>query len=863
MGLRRPVLKVAIVAAFALTILAAPSPRAKASGSFDSLYTAIEAANSSDGSRAITLSGDITLSAALPPITGEVSLEGGGYSISGDNTYRIFDVNGGRLTLRNVTLTEGYAGEAYGGAIRMRNGARVVIENSTLSRNKARIGGAIYASGGAIRVLNSKFEKNCAESFSSTNELNGQAAERVTRSVDADGCLHVTHHNSSQETNESYNGGAILLLHGALARIEGSTFSENRATNGGAIAASTRGGGLTIDRSSFVSNETSGSAGAILSNQGPTTITNSSFVKNAAGNAGAVALWNDRLEISNSTFSENQARWGAGALEVVFHTATAIVTHATFMNNARQYAGGSTIEKGGGKLYLRNSIVHSHSNDEDCVGGFTQNIGNISTDGSCAIKASEDPRLGELRGAPAYHPPLDHSPAVDAANPEYCLDSDQLGTPRPQGGGCDVGAIEAAAEVAPEPIIPPQTCTLADQIIAANTDRAYEGCPAGKGADTIELSRDILLFAPLPAVTSEITIEGNGHTISGDKKFRIFDVDRGRLTINNLTLTEGRSSSGRGGALRLQNGARAVVNDSRFDRNMADHGGAIAVDSTYGAQTGLTVNRSSFTRNRAIRTGGAIDMDFGSAVINDSSFSDNSARQSGGAINLLNYPKIEVANSSFINNHSSWDGSVLTADNGANATLTHVTVYNHVMRGAGTAIYIIYSASGDRPRVSMRNSIIAGPPYVQHCVGELTQNVGNIIHGGSCEPMTSDDPMLEEPTDTAVFVALLDGSPAIRAADPRFCPETDQIGNPRAIVGPCDIGAIESVPVQLAISDCAVTTIHVLNFRDAPNGTKIGQVPHNETLMSTARTPGWFNVEHEGASGWISADYVVMQGDCR
>ena len=585
-------------------------------------------------------------------------------------------------------------------------------------------------------------------------------------------------------------------------------------------------------------------------------------MKNVAYKAGAVAMWNDRLEISNSTFSENQAKWGPGALEVVFHTATAIVTHATFMNNARKYAGGSTIEKGGGKLYLRNSIVHSHSNDEDCVGGFTQNIGNISRDGSCAIKASEDPRLGELSGAPAYYPLLDHSPAVDAANPEYCLDSDQLGTPRPQGGGCDVGAIEAAAEVAPEPIIPPQACPLADQIIAANTDRAYEGCPAGEGADTIVLSRDILLFAPLPAVTSEITIEGNGYTISGDKKFRIFDVDRGRLTINNLTLTEGRSSSGRGGALRLQNDARVVVNDSRFDRNMADYGGAIAVYSSYNLQTGLTVNRSSFTRNRASRTGGAIDLNFGSAIISDSSFSDNSARQSGGAINLLNYPKIEVENSSFINNHSSWDGSALAADNGANATLTHVTVYNQVMRGARTAIYIYDPAYSDRPRVNIRNSIIAGPTYLQHCKGELTQNIGNIVLGGSCEPMLSDDPMLEEPADSATFVAPLPGSPAIGAADPRFCPDTDQVGRPRAIVGSCDIGAIEAIPVRQALTDCAVTTVHVLNFRDAPNGTKFGQVRQNRRLASSARTPGWFQVERDGEIGWISADYVDMQGDC-
>ena len=38
---------------------------------------------------------------------------------------------------------------------------------------------------------------------------------------------------------------------------------------------------------------------------------------------------------------------------------------------------------------------------------------------------------------------------------------------------------------------------------------------------------------------------------------------------------------------------------------------------------------------------------------------------------------------------------------------------------------------------------------------------------------------------------LLPGSPAIDAADPRFCTETDQIGNPRPVGAGCDLGAIE------------------------------------------------------------------------
>ena len=59
------------------------------------------------------------------------------------------------------------------------------------------------------------------------------------------------------------------------------------------------------------------------------------------------------------------------------------------------------------------------------------------------------------------------------------------------------------------------SCLLADAIIAANHDRPEGGCPAGRGADTIALTRDITLDGGLPKITSDIIIEGKGYTISG------------------------------------------------------------------------------------------------------------------------------------------------------------------------------------------------------------------------------------------------------------------------------------------------------------------------------------------------------------
>lgn len=836
------------------------APGVDAADNFTDLSTAILAANS-NGSGTITLSQNINLSAALPPITGSVAIDGGGHTISGNEAYRIFDVNGGALELANVTLSEGNAGEGAGGAIRMRNGARVTIENATLSHNRAKDGGAIFATGGALRVVSSRFEKNCADSIKSMLNSGGQGVERDERKVDQKGCVHVTYYrNSMDEEFEGGDGGAITLLNGARASIDGSTFSENRATSGGAIAASDRAVKLTLGHSSFHSNSVSGIGGAIIAKFGSISIDSSSFVKNAADSGGgAVHVGNGELNISNSSFSENQSRFGAGAL-AIDGDATVTLTHLTFSDNWSLYRDSGAIEKrGSGKVYLRNSIVAGGGRSEDCAGGLDQTIGNLSLDGTCALRSSHMPLLGKLSGTPAYYPLQDRSPAIDAADPAFCLDTDQIGTPRPQGGGCDIGAIEATtAEAAPAPIVPPPACTLADQIIAANTDAPAGGCRAGNGADTIRITRDLLLFDRLPAITSTITIEGDGHTISGNNLFRIFDVNGGHLTINKLTMLEGRSASQPGGAIRLQNGGRAAVKDASFIGNTADVGGAIAIETVMSRRGSVTLIGSSFVRNRAGRTGGAISLNEGSAVIENSSFTQNSAGQSGGAINMLNYARLEVTNSSFINNGASWVGGALALENGARATLTHVTVYG----GASYGIQRLESGYGAQSVINLRNSLITGSATLLHCQGPLRENVGNLIRGGSCEPMLKDDPMLEEPTDGAIYLAPLPGSPAIRAADPRFCPDTDQVGTPRALVGACDIGAIESIPVRQALVDCAVTTVHVLNFRAAPNGSRIGQVPQKRTLAASARTPGWFEVEHEGVRGWISADYVTTEGEC-
>ena len=79
----------------------------------------------------------------------------------------------------------------------------------------------------------------------------------------------------------------------------------------------------------------------------------------------------------------------------------------------------------------------------------------------------------------------------------------------------------------------------------------------------------------LPRITSEITIEGNGHTISGDGRFRIFNVTDGTLTLNNLTLTKGSvPPNAKGGAV-YSGGALITLTHVTMMDNLASNGRSI------------------------------------------------------------------------------------------------------------------------------------------------------------------------------------------------------------------------------------------------------------------------------------------------
>ena len=116
-------------------------------------------------------------------------------------------------------------------------------------------------------------------------------------------------------------------------------------------------------------------------------------------------------------------------------------------------------------------------------------------------------------------------------------------------------------------------CSLRDAIEAANENEKEDGCPAGSGpSDTIILKNHVKLFGPLPEITSDIVISGNGRTVTfGD--YPAFVVDDASLILGQLHVRFGTLRTGR--LLEITDGKLTLDNTVFHDCN----GGMHAEDS--------------------------------------------------------------------------------------------------------------------------------------------------------------------------------------------------------------------------------------------------------------------------------------------
>lgn len=348
--------------------------------------------------------------------TGPLTIIGQGATIDGTDTQRLLRSPNSSVSIQDLTFRD--AGSD--GAVEAASTNGITVTDSTFISNQASDGGGIETGSGPITVTNSTFTGNTAS-------IDGAAVDTGT--------------------------GTVI--------VTGSTFTGNTAgSSGGAIHSS--GGDITVVDSTFTGN-TADSGGAIRTNTGDVTVTGSTFDGNDAvdGDGGAVFANDTLVSITNSTFHDNTATSQGGTI----HSRGDLrLTHVTASAGAAPE--GAFVESAGVNAVLTSTSTvlaqplgsTACSRDNASVSGGHNRV----ADSSCLLAEATDQQagfflLGPLadNGGPTRtrlpgNGLADMIPAVDC-DPGVTVD--QRGEGRPQGEGCDVGAVELEAAFQPDALI--------------------------------------------------------------------------------------------------------------------------------------------------------------------------------------------------------------------------------------------------------------------------------------------------------------------------------------------------------------------------------------------------------------------------
>ena len=196
------------------------------------------------------------------------------------------------------------------------------------------------------------------------------------------------------------------------------------------------------------------------------------------------------------------------------------------------------------------------------------------------------------------------------------------------------------------------TCSLSNAIKSANQDSSVGGCTAGSGGDRIELSANYFMTStPLPDITSEITIDGNGYGMVGGRKYAGFNVTSGAdFTVVDIQMKQFLGTCTQAGAAIDASGATLTIRNSFITDSYGGDCGLYGYGAVLAVNSDITITSSRFVGNGSDSTGRAYGLavaviannsNLVNASVDYSLFSGNKAyRQAGagsggGAIYLL------------------------------------------------------------------------------------------------------------------------------------------------------------------------------------------------------------------------------------
>ncbi len=333
-------------------------------------------------------------------------------------------------------------------------------------------------------------------------------------------------------------------------------------------------------------------------------------------------------------------------------------------------------------------------------------------------------------------------------------------------------------------------CSLREAIQAANTDTAVDACPAGSGADTINVPSGIYTLTIPPTypydnasgdldIYADATVDATGAIIQAcdssggpctgiDRVLSIIQYEDTHVTatISGVTIRNGKSSAGGG----IYNSGSLTLSNSTVSGNSADYGGGIAnngrlviTDSTISGNSGgsasggvggiLTDSLSGglvlMNSTVGYNTGfiGGIYVGEGGAGLINSTVNGNTGTTIGGVANSA--ATLTLTNTTVSGNTGGYEGGI---DNGSKANLTNSTVSGNTggyvggLSNAGGMTLTNSTVSGNTggagygggisntqlATVLLKNTIVAGSLGGDNCLGAIASLGHNLSSDSSC-----------------------------------------------------------------------------------------------------------------------------------
>jgi len=373
-----------------------------------------------------------------------------------------YDGYGGALYFRDGELVvidatfvlnqaESLGPDVGGGAIALLGVSRAIIAGSTFQGNKGSSGGAINSLNSELDVYDSNFDSNVAEGNGANSDDASQCsvvADNGQHQVGSGGNAGAIGIDGGDDTTHTFcgvhftdNQGGVGALGGALARtadrarettiIDRCTFDGNHGD--AAAALYFHNSELDITSSTFANNTATKGSGAIQADGTHFQFLNLTFTENSAqaGLGGAINLFGGDGEIAFSTFASNHADGGDpyfGA--AIGGNPTLTLVSNLFVDNTAQNPGAPmqchVTGTGDGNVQWPQTHLVGGGDDAPCTPTVT----------------FADPLLGTLGDHGGASPTL----VPDATGPAHgagvmCPPTDQRGMPRPA-TGCTSGSVE-------------------------------------------------------------------------------------------------------------------------------------------------------------------------------------------------------------------------------------------------------------------------------------------------------------------------------------------------------------------------------------------------------------------------------------